>query len=668
MKKLTFIWLFFFTFSLFAQEPYQYSMRTRVWLNKGEDEGSIHPIGNGEMIVYGQGPNIHRLFGTPYSAPSYLQMFLDDQTRNLKVESRREKNTAIWHHSVYKDGKLIAKMLDYILPGKNVFFRDVDVQEELSFKVTVDSVINAYPMKNYFNYVKNENVASVLLSIPMGTRFFVNQPVPEELNLFVVTSGSIDITDPVKGKFNITLKPGKGRLILSSSNAYPKNVESVEQVLKNPETDWIGQSRKYWHDFSSRRLDFADMIPVNNPLRDSILDAIDGVSTLIKSQQSSSGGVMAGHKYNMAYVRDMSGVLRGLLALGYIPEARAILDFWMHKYSLFGTVLCADGMGNDAARLLLTNDEVEVPAYIVQDCFLYYKATEDNEFLKKAFPMMQWAFEVQLSHLAEGMTEFSGDETYIAGGTFPGDNIYQGSAESTLLFITGGEKLLDWASKQGLWTGEKLEKYHQKIADAKAKYKANFMESGKLYANSSVREKTAGLPRFRFGFCSVHGQNQKTPLITWTEKNDEGRYICPDCRTKTSSERSGNRAVNHDKRYILNSVSLLPAYLQSDLFTAAEINEIIKPGVELFKTNRSIPSNIEGTRSLGYDYGLLLYNMVMLNNPLKEQVLRKTLNILDPTSAWVEYYDNDKPYNCRTRPWESGVNIEAVIEYVKQMK
>jgi hypothetical protein len=451
-------------------------------------------------------------------------------------------------------------------------------------------------------------------------------------------------------------------MILSNSRTYPENVANIEQVLKNPAANYLSQSRKFWLDFSSRRIDFASRIPDSNPLKDSILDAIDGVSILIKAQQSSSGGVMAGHVYNMAYVRDMSGVLRGLLALGYIPEARSILEFWIHKYTLFGKVLCADGMDNDAARLLLTNDEVEVPAYLIQDCFQYYKFTKDEEFLKKAFPMMQWAFEVQLPHLVEGMTEFSGDETYIAGGTYPNQLIYHGSAESTLLFITGGEKLCNWAAEQGFWKGEKLKQYRHKVALAKAKYKENFITDGKFYANNPFREKVAGAPRFRFGFCAIHDKDQKPPLINWTERDEQGRYICPDCRKKIVPVRN---PLDPSKRYFLNSVSLIPAYLGSDLFTREEIRKIIQPGVELYKTKGSVPSNIEGNRSLGYDYGLLLYNLVKLNDPLKEKLVRKILRLMDNTGAWVEYYDNDKPYNCRTRPWESAMNIEALIEYLE---
>jgi len=662
MKKLILLCLFLFPLALIAQDQYQYSLRTRFWSNKGQDEGSIHPIGNGEMLVYGQGPNIHRVFGAPYSAPNYLQMSVEEKERMLKVESKREKNTAIWHHNFFREGKQIARIVDYILPDKNIFFREIDAGEELQFRITVPPEVNAFPTPNYFKYVKDEKVASYILRSPSGSIFFVQNPIPRELCMIILGTGEIDFSEMTGRDFYVNIKPGKSRIIFSNSKTYPENVGNMEFVLKNPDKDYIAQSRKYWYDFSARRFDFASKIPTANALKDTILDAIDGVSILIKAQQSSSGGVMAGHIYNMAYVRDMSGVLRGLLALGYIPEARAILDFWIHKYSLFGKVLCADGMDNDAARLLLTNDEVEVPAYLIQDCFLYYDATKDEEFLKKSFPMMQWAFEVQLPHLIEGMTEFSGDETYIAGGTYPGQLLYHGSAESTLLFITGGEKLIDWASKQGLWKGEKLEGNRQKVAMAKSKYKSNFMVGDVFYANNPNREKVAGTPRFRFGFCAIHGKDQKTPLITWTERDGKGRYICPDCRNKVVPE---SNPIDPNKRYILNSVSLVPGLLGSDLFSPAEIAQIIKPGVEIFRMKGSVPSNIEGIRSLGYDYGLLLYNLVKLNDPLKEKLVRKTLRLLDPTGAWVEYYDNDKPYNCRTRPWESAMNIEALIEYLK---
>ena len=43
---------------------------------------------------------------------------------------------------------------------------------------------------------------------------------------------------------------------------------------------------------------------------------------------------------------------------------------------------------------------------------------------------------------------------------------------------------------------------------------------------------------------------------------------------------------------------------------------------------------------MGYDFGLLLYNLAYLDDPLKEEVLKVMLDIVDGTGAWVEYYDN----------------------------
>ncbi|MGI6705510.1 MAG: hypothetical protein ACOX6S_04365 [Clostridia bacterium] len=63
---------------------------------------------------------------------------------------------------------------------------------------------------------------------------------------------------------------------------------------------------------------------------------------------------------------------------------------------------------------------------------------------------------------------------------------------------------------------------------------------------------------------------------------------------------------------------------------------------------------------------MLLYNLILLNKPEKEAVLKKTLSLLDPTGAWVEYYDGDSPHNCRARPWESAMNIEGVIAYIEK--
>ncbi|MDD4426735.1 MAG: hypothetical protein PHS40_12480, partial [Mariniphaga sp.] len=661
-KELIFIGLFFLiSLALSSQE---FSLQTRVWSTDGDEDGSIHSIGNGSMLIYEQGPDITHLFGSPYSSPAFLRMHLQSQSKSLDVKSRREKNTAIWYHTVYANGQKIARITDYILGDKNVFFRDFDVSEEIMIRVVPSGSTLLFPLQGYFKDITDKIEKSVLLSIPKGSIFFENNNITEELSLILLTTGNIKCSEPDDKDFSLTIKPGKGRVMMGSSTSLPGTIEAMEFVLSHPETDWLQQSRDYWLAFSGRRLDFESMIPPGNSLKETLLNTIDGVSIALKTQQSKSGGVMAGHKYNMAYVRDMSGVLRGFLALGYLSEARAILDFWIRKYTLFGNVPTADGMDNDAARLNLQNDEGENPAHLINNCFQYYRYTNDDKFLESALPMMTWAFEVLVKHVANGMVEFSGDETYINGGALRCD-LYDGSAEATLLFITGGEKLLNWVSANDLWEKEKIEMYRKVVKEAKEKYRQNFMEDGILYANAPERKKYADLPRFRIGWCAERRTHtMKIPIITWTERQEDGRYVCPACINKTAT---GERPkILNEKRFILNSVNYVPVYIGSDMFTEKEIEKIIGPGMDLFQSKGIVPSNIDEFRSIGHDYGLFLYTLAQFNHPLKKNALRTMLSALNSVGAWDEYYDNNISTRscCKTRPWESGTNIDALIEYI----
>jgi len=68
---------------------------------------------------------------------------------------------------------------------------------------------------------------------------------------------------------------------------------------------------------------------------------------------------------------------------------------------------------------------------------------------------------------------------------------------------------------------------------------------------------------------------------------------------------------------------------------------------------------------VGYDYGFLLYALTELSHPFAVHLYEKTLALADPTGAWVEYYDDHGPRGTRCRPWESGINIEALLHFAR---
>ena len=45
----------------------------RTWKNSGQDDGSLHCLGNGRLCVYEQGPNLVQVFGPPYSGTAFFK-------------------------------------------------------------------------------------------------------------------------------------------------------------------------------------------------------------------------------------------------------------------------------------------------------------------------------------------------------------------------------------------------------------------------------------------------------------------------------------------------------------------------------------------------------------------------------------------------------------------
>ena len=119
--------------------------------------------------------------------------------------------------------------------------------------------------------------------------------------------------------------------------------------------------------------------------------------------------------------------------------------------------------------------------------------------------------------------------------------------------------------------------------------------------------------------------------------------------------------------YKLISVSLTPLYFHSGLFEAGELKPVVDGIYRSFKETGVLSSRTEvregNDRSVGYDYGLVLYGMLQTGAKGQKEIYGKTLEIVDEIGAWSEYYLGSTPSGTRCRPWESAINLEALIEY-----
>jgi len=625
---------------------------TRIWKPGVEDDGSIHCLGNGRLAVYERGPEIIQAFGPPYSTGSLLKILPegDDLT---EIRSVREEGTAVWTHTVAGDRAPAGAMTDFIDSELPCFVRVLRLERPLCFLLEAEK---GRTVTDLWRIRGDRGIAAdLLVTAEPGCCFYRFYPSPRRHYLELAATGNVSVRPGARdGTWRIECGAGESVLYLAGGPEYPDAVCNTEKALRTGAAALLERTRSWWLAFGARRRDFPSLIPASFPLRRELLERVDCVSVLLRTQQAAEGGFLAGHNYHMGYVRDQYGVSRCLLALGYHEEARALLLFYWGIWSAHGAIHNAQALGLDGSFHIHENDEVEITAYLIIQAFDYLTATGDGELPARIAPMLFWAWDAQKKWIVEGMLPFNGDETYVAGGILPRTALNDGSAEATLLFVTAGERLLAWAEGRGVRSRGALEEDRRVLASVRGSYRANFLRGGALLANNPLRAERADVPRFRHGVCEGCGTGRG---IGWTERNRNGRYLCPVCSGSKDLPAVPAAAL------VIQSVALTPSYFGSDLIGREELSRMTASLLSSYRETGRLPSRPDGDIAVGYDYGLLLYALTVLGDPAAGGIFWKMLSVADSTGVWVEYYRNHAPTGCRYRPWESGINLEAGLRY-----
>jgi len=662
-----FIILFSSLSSVFCQTP----PVAKIWRGNSRNDGSIHALGNGKMLVYENGPNIIKMYPAPYSTPVILTLDIIDSAYT-EIGSARDQGTAIWTHQVFKRGTSIGTFIDFVDSELPCMIRHFKLTETISFRLLLMN--NAEVISEKVHPGSKAQNGSLLLMVPAETIFYQKYAYPRPIYHQIVWKGNADIEQfkDKKGEYIITIRPGETDIYFTGGPEYPQTINYAEEVQKLTCDQLLERTRTWWKAFTAERIDFEHQLPINLPLRQKLLQIIDDISVMIKSQQGKEGSVIAGYPYPMGYVRDQYGVSRGLLALGYFKEAKSILDFYWNIWQKYGEIHNAQGIGVEGIFHIHENDEVETPGYLIIQAFDLLEKTGDNVFMTKIFPMLEWCWEVQKKNLVGGMLPFNGDETYVAGGFLPRSALNDGSAEATMLFIEGGEKLLMWIEKHKKWSSVKLENERIVVEQTRKLFRENFWKNSQLITNNPDRLKMMNIPRFRHGVCERLGPNcivfgsKGLNGIDWTERDENNRYQCPACMALGPLP----KVVPHI--YNLISVSLIPLYMHSALFKAEDLKPAVKKVFDKYEKVGILSSIFDSSgtqkskRTVGYDYGLLLYSMLETGMQNTENIYKKTLSVADSAGVWSEYYNNHLPDGTRYRPWESAINIEALLKFANQ--
>lgn len=579
-------------------------MKKRIW-KYNDDNGAVHAIGNGEILAYEIGPQIIQIICYPYSAPSFAELTVDNL--EYAVSERLEK-TNVWKHQL-DNGSIIS---DYADANGRSFIRNISALSDYSMTLKIS--------KEFLLTGKDEFSFETL----KGCEYY-GHAAPKNAHACFKVIGNIEINKINDLAFSLKIHQGNSYII------FGEKIEDLPVTEKDCQKIF-SETILYWNNSLSR----LKAVPKR------ISEICESVAVMIKAQQGKDGGIMAGYAYHLAYIRDQYGTVRGLLSLGLLDEAKAVMYYYKSVFDEYGELHTAQSIGVHGVFHIHENDCSEITGYIVVMTFDIYEICKDDKFLNDMLPMVKWALECQKKLLLDNMLPFNGDETYIAGGFLPRYAIYDGSAEATMLFAEGIKRYM-------FYTGDKT--YKDVYNTIKDSYESNFIIDGRFITNNPNRLSLKDYPATRHGICECCACVLEQTYIT-----ESGRYVCRNCMDRDMPPRD---------KYIfeLAASKLSIPFMNSDLISEEKVVSLLTKMVNEYNKTGKLPSGCPENEAVGYDYGLLLYALTKYGFKEAKNLFETALDVLDETDVWCEYYRNGIAYRTRCRPWESGINITAIINF-----
>lgn len=582
----------------------------RTW-HSDTDNRAVHALGNGRMLIYAIGPEILQIVGAPYSAESLGSLSIPSVNSCC---SERVAKTAIWKHTLDND----TRMTDVVDSQLTCFIRQIKASCDFRMVLQTNEAFLCHKKDTIYSFHS-----------PDGNSFFTYK-TPLVVHHSISVAGNASITEVSDHTYEILVKKGDSTLIFANDS------DTIQEILETPFDKILERTTIYWNNFLNR----------GHKVPDVVADLCENVAIMIKCQQGEDGGILAGYPFHLAYIRDQYGTVRGLLKMGFIQEAKAVMRYYLTIWKKYGSLHTAQSVGEQGVFHIHENENVEITGYIAIMPFDIYRYTNDRAFVEELIPMVKWALDCQISELKNGMLPFNGDETYIAGKFLPRAVMYEGSAEATMLFAEGIKRYQEF-------TGDN--QYSSYLTEITNTYLKHFCPDGRYITNYPGRMPVEEYPASRHGVCE-----DCNAVLTQLTKTPANRYVCSKCINNPPLP------AWTPKIYELAASKLAPIYIGSTLVPDEIIERYLNEMADQYLQTGQMPSGCPQGECVGYDYGMFLYALTLRHHPTAQKLYELTLKVVDETGVWCEYYHDGIARSTRCRPWESAINIEAILTYLEQ--
>lgn len=435
--------------------------------------------------------------------------------------------------------------------------------------------------------------------------------------------------------------PGSSFVVIQSMSLSASSEFKVVKVDYRNTLKDLSDTIKYWTDWSNYRAS----VKTSEPWFDDLLDA---AKIWCKVQQSVHGVFTPMIFYSDAYVRDCNGPLRLFLRLGMFKEVQGVLEFFKkaavynrlnnvnEPYSGVNNIrLDVDNFPEDSDIDWSQVDpgKAEIPSWIILWNWWYFVQTGDAAYIEQNWSFLVRCLESQKKSVY-GFICFHGDETYKYLGVkdftgvdrhdyvsmFETDKGTYSSFESTVLFMYAFDAMRSIALKLG-----KVDSL--KLMEASFEHMLKGVEQ-------AFWDSTDNCYRMAYGGESEKLENPHAIVLStpcWLDAFVPAKQCILDHERKKASWQKSLDFL--EKEGWINASPYLPV------------------------TDGHLP-------------GFMLSGAAIYEPAMITYILEKVKRLATPAGGFAEYYSS---YNAegargyhgkawgRLRPWESGINLEAMI-------
>ncbi len=384
-----------------------------------------------------------------------------------------------------------------------------------------------------------------------------------------------------------------------------------------------------------------------------LTDLIEDWKILMLVQQSASSGAIAPMiNYRGSWVRDNNGALLALLRYGLFDDARKLLEFTYQATLVTGRLNNHVPLDLDVSKASeiektiqwgdLQIPNTELPAWVILQHEWYYRATWDLDLIQRHWPFLSMCYQAMKPD-ARGTLPTHGDETYLHGAFF-----------SLFPDRLPGETFLPADD-----AGRRARSFDSSVA-----YLMSINAMSELIEDidkhdAGAAAKAQGWASRRKNAYDMHHLDvmQKVESAFWLQKE---KRFAPFLSPITGAP--------HTAPY--GPVSLRPQWIGFTYAVGEKNRENLASTVAaLWKKGYRIGMTPTVGYSVGHLQGYLLYSAADLDDQARYECMDALIKLAGPAGEWGELYDPEgRPiasYNAnwpnRLRPWESGVNIDAIL-------